>query len=244
MAVAWAQWNAAVLYNGLSRYADAASAAKAATANPLQWWSMWALPELVEAAARSGDTDVAGDALQRLAQTTHHCGTDVPLGIEARCQALVSQGATADGLYRESIERLGRTPLRPELARAHLLYGEWLRREDRRVDARAPLRSAHAMFVTMGMEAFAERARTELLATGEQVRKHTVETRAVLTAHERQIAQLASEGLSNPEIAARLFLSSRTIEWHLRNVFTKLGIRSRRELAVALAESGSQVLSP
>jgi hypothetical protein len=150
---------------------------------------MWALPEHVEAAARSGDTDVAGDALQRLAQTTHHCGTDVPLGIEARCQALVSQGATADGLYRESIERLGRTPLRPELARAHLLYGEWLRREDRRVDARAPLRSAHAMFVTMGMEAFAERARTELLATGEQVRKHTVETRAVLTAHERQMTE-------------------------------------------------------
>jgi DNA-binding CsgD family transcriptional regulator len=164
--------------------------------------------------------------------------------IEARCRALVSQGATADGLYRESIERLGRTPLQPELARAHLLYGEWLRREDRRVDARAPLRSAHAMFVTMGMEAFADRARTELVATGEQVRKHTVETRAVLTAHERQIAQLASEGLSNPKIAARMFLSSRTIEWHLRNVFTKLGIRSRRELAVALAESGSQVLSP
>jgi DNA-binding CsgD family transcriptional regulator len=245
-AATWAQWNAAnaaILYNGLARYDDAVSAAQLATSNPIQWWSMWALPELVEAAVRGGDTDLAGDALERLAATTHHCGTDCPLGIEARCRALVSVGATADGLYREAIERMGRTPLRPELARAHLLYGEWLRRADRRVEARGQLRSAYSMFVTMGMEAFAERARTELLATGEKVRKRSVDTREVLTAHERQIAQLASDGMSNPEIGTRLYLSSRTIEWHLGNVFTKLGIRSRRELAAALAESGSPVLS-
>ncbi|MDX6219048.1 MAG: hypothetical protein QOJ48_729 [Frankiales bacterium] len=245
-AATWAQWNAAnaaILYNGLARYDEAVSAAQLATSNPMQWWSMWALPELVEAAVRGGDTDLAGDALERLAATTHHCGTDCPLGIEARCRALVSVGATADGLYREAIERMGRTPLRPELARAHLLYGEWLRRADRRVEARGQLRSAYSMFVTMGMEAFAERARTELLATGEKVRKRSVDKREVLTAHERQIAQLASDGMSNPEIGTRLYLSSRTIEWHLGNVFTKLGIRSRRELAAALAKSGSPVLS-
>jgi DNA-binding CsgD family transcriptional regulator len=204
---------------------------------------MWALPELVEAATRVGDKDLACDALERLAATTHHCDADLPLGIEARCRALVSVGATADGLYREAIERLGRTSLSPELARACLLYGEWLRREDRRVDARKPLRSAHSMFEAIGMEAFAERTRTELIATGEKVRTRTVETQEVLTAHERQIAQLASDGLTNPEIAARLFLSSRTIEWHLRNVFTKFGIRSRRELPAALAASDSYVMS-
>ena len=135
-----------------------------------------------------------------------------------------------------------RTRLRPELARAHLLYGEWLRRENRRVDAREQLRTAHEMLVAIGMEAFAERARQELQATGEKVRKRTVETRDDLTAQERQIARLARDGLSNPEIAARLFLSARTVEWHLRNVFTKLGIRSRRELANALAGPDSQLI--
>ena len=193
------------------------------------------LPELVEAAARLGDAELARDALERLAKTTQPCRTEFALGIEARCRALLSDGAAADELYREAIERLRRTRLRPELARAHLLYGEWLRRENRRVDAREQLRTAHEMLVAIGMEAFAERARLELQATGEKVRKRTVETRDDLTAQERQIARLAHDGLSNPEIGARLFLSPRTVEWHLRNVFTKLGIRSRRELASALA---------
>ena len=137
--------------------------------------------------------------------------------------------------------RLARTRRRPELARAHLLYGEWLRRENRRVDAREQLRAAHDMFTAIGMEAFAERARNELQATGEKVRKRTVETRDDLTAQERQIARLARDGLSNPEIGARLFLSPRTVEWHLRNVFNKLDIRSRRELANALPSSASEL---
>jgi DNA-binding CsgD family transcriptional regulator len=154
----------------------------------------------------------------------------------------VSEGESAERLHREAIERLSRTRLRPELARAHLLYGEWLRRENRRVDAREQLRTAHEMLVTIGMEAFAERARNELLATGEKVRKRTVETRDDLTAQERQIAGLARDRLTNPEIGARLFLSPRTVEWHLRNVFTKLDIHSRRELADALPGSDSHLV--
>ena len=218
------------------------SAARQATSNALDpWISMWALPELVEAAARGGDAELARDALERLAETTQPCGTDFALGIEARCRALLSDGAAAEELYREAIERLSRTRLRPELARAHLLYGEWLRRENRRVDAREQLRTAHEMLVAIGMEAFAERARASLQASGEKVRKRTVETRDDLTAQERQIARLARDGLSNPEIGARLFLSPRTVEWHLRNVFAKLGIHSRRELADALAGSDAQL---
>jgi DNA-binding CsgD family transcriptional regulator len=195
---------------------------------------MWALPELVEAAARMGDLEVARDALERLVETTQPSGTEFARAIEARSRALLSDSELAERLYQESIARFSRTPLRPELARARLLYGEWLRRENRRVDAREQLRTAHGQFAGIGMEAFAERARHELLATGERVRQRTVETRDDLTAQERQIAQLAREGLSNPEIAARLFLSPRTVEWHLRKVFSKLGIRSRRELAAAL----------
>jgi ATP/maltotriose-dependent transcriptional regulator MalT len=231
-----AHWAAAVLYNGLARYAEAAAAAQRAIAGALNHWMlMWVLPDLVEAAGRLGDSELARDVLERLAKTTQPCGTDWALGIEARCRALVSDGAAADELYREAIERLSRTRLRPELARAHLLYGEWLRRENRRVDAREQLRTAHQMLTAIGMEAFADRARTELQATGEKVEKRAVETHAALTAQERQIARLACDGLSNPEIGARLFLSPRTIEWHLRNVYTKLGIRSRGGLAKALA---------
>jgi ATP/maltotriose-dependent transcriptional regulator MalT len=170
-------------------------------------------------------------------------GNDVALGIEARCRALLSDGAAADELYREAIDRLGRTPLRPELARAHLVYGEWLRREDRRLDAREQLRTAHDMLAAMGMEAFAERARRELLATGEAVRKHGVETREQLTPQEEQIARLARDGLSNPEIGTQLFLSARTVQYHLRKVFTKLGISSRRQLPAALAQRGQDGLS-
>jgi len=164
------------------------------------------------------------------------------LGVEARSRALLSEGQTAEGLYREAIDRLGRTKLRPELARAHLLYGEWLRRQKRRADARAQLRIAHDLLAGMGMEAFAERARHELLATGETVRKRTVETVSALSAQEAHIARLAIEGHTNAEIGAQLFLSVRTVEWHLRKIFTKLGIASRRELRDAMSASGQSDL--
>jgi ATP/maltotriose-dependent transcriptional regulator MalT len=230
----YAHWAAAVLYNGLARYEEAASAARQATSNTFEYWvSVWALPELVEAAARVGDIELARDALECLAETTQPAGTDTALGIEARSRALLSDGENAALLYREAIERFGRTGLRPELARAQLLYGEWLRREGRRSDAREQLRTAHHTFAAIGMEAFAERTRRELVATGETVRKRSAETRDELTPQEEQIVRLARDGLSNPEIGAQLFLSSRTVEWHLRKVYMKLGISSRRELWAA-----------
>ena len=234
-----AQWAAAVLYNGLARYEEAAPAARQAASKTFDpWISMWALPELVEAAARIGDAELACDALVRLAETTQPCGTDLALGIEVRCRALLSDGAAADDLYREAIHRLSRTRLRPELARAHLLYGEWLRRAGRRLEAREQLRTAHDMLIAIGMEAFAERTRRELIATGETVRERTGEIIITLTAQEAYIARLARDGLTNPEIGARLFLSARTVEWHLRKIFAKLGIGSRRELHTALASLG------
>ena len=239
IAVMAAQWAAAVLYNGLARYDEAASAARQVTENAIDpWESGFALPELVEAAMRAGDVELARDALERLAETTQPCGTDFALGIEARCRALLSDGEVAGHLYREAIDRLGRTQLHPELARAHLLYGEWLRRQGRRADAREQLRTAHDMFTTIGMEAFSERARRELLATGEKVRKRSPETRGELTPQEEQIARLARDGLSNPEIGAHLFVSARTVEWHLSTVFAKLGITSRRQLGDVLPEDG------
>ena len=242
IAATTAHWAAAILYNGLGRYEEAREAAEAASSAPLDMFAaMWSLPELVEAAARTGAADVARDAVERLAETTRPAGTDWGLGVEARSRALVSEGAAAEALYREAIERLRRTKLRADLARAHLLYGEWLRREHRRGDARAELRAAHELFATSGMDAFAERARAELVATGETVRRRTDETRDELTPQERQIARLARDGLSNPEIGARLFLSPRTVEWHLRKVFTKLEIRSRHELSSALPSSESEL---
>jgi DNA-binding CsgD family transcriptional regulator len=200
--------------------------------------AMWALPELIEAATRTGNAHIASDALARLAETTQAGETDFGLGMEARSRALVSEGETAERCYREAIDRLGRTQLRPELARAHLLYGEWLRRENRRRDARAELRTAHDLFTTMGIEAFAERARRELLATGDTVRKRTVQTASELTAQEEHIARLAVDGRTNAEIGAQLYLSTRTVEWHLGKVYTKLGVGSRRELRRALASLG------
>jgi len=229
-----AHWAAAVLYNGLGRYEEAMAAAQATSNSYEPWISMWALPELVEAASRSGAAPVARAALEQLLATTQSCETDFARGVEARSRALVSDDPAAEAFYQEAIARLGRTALRPELARAHLLYGEWLRRLGRRVDARAQLHAAHELFVEIGMEAFGDRARHELLATGEKVRKRSVETIDELTPQELQIAKLARDGLSNPEISARLFLSPRTIEWHLRKVFSKLDIASRKELRSAL----------
>jgi DNA-binding CsgD family transcriptional regulator len=194
------------------------------------------LPELIEAAARSGDMERAADALQPLVPATRASGTDWALGIEARSRALVTDGEAAETFYREAIERLGRTRVRGELARAHLLYGEWLRRERRRVDAREQLRTAHERFTTMGIEAFAARAARELRATGETARKRTAETSDHLTAQEAQIAGLARDGLSNTEIAGQLFISPRTVEYHLLKVFAKLDSSSRRELRNALAD--------
>jgi DNA-binding CsgD family transcriptional regulator/tetratricopeptide (TPR) repeat protein len=226
---------AAVLYTGLGRYGEACEAAQRGAANPQELaFSTWSLPYLAEAAVRSDRPGLAAEALEQLARSTGPSGTDWALGVEARTRALVTDGGDAEAFYRDAIDRLARTRVRAEHARAHLLYGEWLRRQGRRADSRAQLRTAHEMFTAMGMEAFAERARRELLATGETVRKRRAERRDDLTVQERQIAGLARNGLSNPEIGARLFLSPRTVEWHLRNVFAKLGIRSRKELADAL----------
>jgi len=238
VAVTTAHWSAAILKNGLGRYADALAAAGQARDDSHLFVSFWALPELVEAAVRTGSTEVAADALEQLASRTQAGRTDFGLGLEARCRALVSQGQAAEGRFREAIERLGRARMRTELARAHLLYGEWLRRENRRVDARAQLRTAHEMLDAIGMAAFAERARRELVATGETVRRRTVEAASTLTAQETLIARLARDGRTNPEIGAQLFLSARTVEWHLRKIYTKLGIGSRRDLHAALVQLG------
>jgi len=237
IAVAYAHWTEAILANGSGHYEDALVAATQASQDTsAPYISMWALPERIEAAARTGNEAAA--ALDRLAAFTQAGGTDFGLGILARSRALITNGPSAEALYREAIDRLGRTRLRPELARAHLLYGEWLRREKRRLDARVQLRLAHDMLSDMGMEGFAERARRELMATGETVRKRTAQNFAELTAQEEHIARLVAEGHTNPEIGAQLFLSARTVEWHLRKVFSKLGIASRRELRAALAQLG------
>ena len=226
----WAHWVTAVLHNGLGRYQEALAAARQAAGHRLVHLSMWALPELVEAAARTGNTALARDALDQLSEWTQAGQTDWGLGIEARSRALLSEGEAADRLYLEAIDRLGRTGMRPDLARAHLLYGEWLRRQRRRGEARVQLRTAHGLLDAMGMEGFAARARRELRATGETARKRSVATMPQLTAQEAQIARLARDGLSNPEIGARLFLSPRTVQYHLGKVFTKLDITSRSDL--------------
>jgi len=237
------EWATALLYNGLGRYKDAHAAAEEACEHDDVGLFAWSLVELIEAGVRSGATDATSAALDRLSGRARASGTDWALGVLARSRALMSEGDVAEALHREAIERLERTRIRVELARARLLYGEWLRREHRRVDAREQLRASHEMFTAMGAEAFAERARGELLATGETVRKRTVETRDELTAQEAQIARLARDGRTNPEIGAQLFISPRTVEWHLRNVFTKLGIRSRRELHEALPDEPSAIAS-
>jgi DNA-binding CsgD family transcriptional regulator len=236
MGLTVAQHATAVLLNGYARYEDALRAAEQAAEDPLQmWFSTWAAVELIEAASRTGEVERAADALQRLSNTARAGGTDWALGVEARSRALLSDGDAAERLYREAIERLQRTRLRVDLARAQLVYGEWLRRERRRLDAREHLRTALEMFRRMGMEGFAGRAERELLATGERARQRSVETREELTAQEIQIARLARQGLSNAEIGARLFISRHTVAYHLRKVFSKLDITTRNQLGPELA---------
>jgi DNA-binding CsgD family transcriptional regulator len=224
--------------NGLGRYSEALTAAQQASEDVVGalFASLWALPELIEAAVRSGSAHLAAEPMANLAESTRAGGTDFGLGIEARSRALLGDGETADQLYREGIQRLSRTHYRPDLGRAHLMYGEWLRREDRRTEARTQLHAAHDLLSAIGAEAFAERARRELQATGERVLKRSVETATTLTAQEALIARLAR---ANPEIAAQLFLSARTVQYHWRKVFTKLGITSRRELHHALGQLGA-----
>jgi DNA-binding CsgD family transcriptional regulator len=230
-------WASAVLYNGLGRYEDALVAAvQAREDSNAAWFRTWGLVELVESAARCGKRELAVDALDSLSETTAASGTDWALGVEARSRALLSDDESAEALYREAIERLRRTRVRVELARAHLLYGEWLRRERRRLDAREQLRTAHKLFTEFGMEAFAERARVELKATGEHARKRTVETRDDLTPQEAQISRLAADGATNQEIAAQLFISPSTVDYHLRKAFRKLGVKSRHQLKQRLRQ--------
>jgi DNA-binding CsgD family transcriptional regulator len=234
---------AAVLYNGLGRYADALAPAKRSSEHPEELvFATWGLFELIEAATRSGKPDLAARALSQLSDATRASGTDWALGVEAYARALLSENEVAEDLYRDSIDRLARTRARAWLARAHLVYGEWLRRERRPLDAREQLRTAHEMLAGMGAEAFAERARRELQAAGESTRKRTVQTLGDLTAQEAQIARLARDGLSNPKIGAQLFISPRTVQYHLHKVFSKLDIGSRNQLEAALAsdDDGSE----
>ena len=242
--VTLAHWVAAVLYNGLGRYEEALAAAREARGHRHVYASVWALPELIEAAARTGNPRIADDALDRLTETTRAGGTEVGLGIEACSRALLSEGEVAERHYSEAIDRLSRSRRRPELARAHLLYGEWLRRQCRRRDARDHLRTAFVMFDSMGMAAFAARARAELRATGERARPRGPQVAAeALTPQEEQIARLVAEHLTNREIAARLFLSESTVEYHLRKIFRKLGVSSRSQLARTIRH-GKQAPAP
>src|SRR3954454_23265082 len=237
--VTWAHWVDAIQLNASGRYDEALAAAQRASDEmPQLYFSAWALPEVVEAASRTKNNEMGERYLERLIETTEAAGTDWGLGVQARARAMLATGERADALYRDAVERLGRTRLLPEVARTQLVYGEWLRRDGRRLDARAQLRTAHDTFVAIGMGAFAERARHELLATGEKVRARSDETRGQLTPQEEQIARLARDGLSNPEIGSQLFLSPRTIEWHLHKVFGKLGITSRAPLPTALPKGG------
>jgi len=233
--LSYVQWATAVLCNSLGRYQEALAAAqRTSNDSPALWFGNWAVVEFIEAAARSGMPDRAAGALQRLSETTRASGTDWALGIEARSRALVSDGEAADSLYREAIDRLGRARLCLDLARAQLLYGEWLRRQRRRRDARDQLGRAYELFDLIGAIAFANRARIELRATGGHAHAHTTDTREDLTAQEALIARLAGAGASNPQIAAQLFISPATVAYHLRKVFVKLGVSSRNQLARAL----------
>src|SRR5262245_29040576 len=235
LGIATALWSKAILYNGKGQYELAVTNALEADQVPWPIAGSLFYAELIEAAVRTGKADLAAATVVRLRERTEACGTDWAIGVERRSAALLDD-PRAEELYLESIERLGRTPVRPELARAHLLYGEWLRREKRRVDARDQLRTAHDMFVAMGMRAFSERARRELLVTGETVRKRSPDTFNELTPQEAHIARLAAEGYTNVEIGGQLFISARTVEWHMSKILSKLGVKSRRGLRNALPQ--------
>jgi len=230
-----AAYASSVLYNGLGRHDIASDAAWRAFVRDELGYGPFVVPELAEAASRTGEMALVRAALAWLSERTQVTSSEWAFGIEARVRALLSEGDAADRLYRQSITHLSQTRVRVELARAHLLYGEWLRRRHRRLDAREQLRTAHDLLEAMGIEAFAERARRELQATGETTRKRTVETGHELTPQEVVIARLARESLSNPEIGSRLFISPRTVQYHLGKVFAKLAISSRAQLDQALA---------
>jgi ATP/maltotriose-dependent transcriptional regulator MalT len=234
---AGAMWATAMLYNGLGRFEEAMTAAAYASEAPHDQWSCVVLPELIEAAVRSGDLAHASRVVRRLVELTQASGTRWALGTEAYAQALVSADGSAEERYREALDLLAGTCVKLVVARVHLLYGEWLRREGRRREAREQLATARGLFTTMGAEAFSERAERELLATGGTARKRPVETIRQLTAQEVQVAQLARDGLSNAEIGVRLFISPRTVEYHLHKVFAKLAIDSRYKLQQALARN-------
>lgn len=234
LAVAAVEWAVAVLNNGLGAYGEALASAQRASDHDALGFGVWVLPELVEAAARSGEPEIAREALEQLTMRTSLSGTQWAAGIEARSRALISDDDDAERFYTEAIERLGRCRITVHLSRARLIYGEWLRRQNRRSDAREQLRAAYELFEAMGADAFAERTRRELLATGETVRQRAASARDALTDQEAVIARLAGEGQTNPEIAAQLFLSPRTVEWHLRKVFSKLDVSSRKQLRAAL----------
>jgi DNA-binding CsgD family transcriptional regulator len=224
-------WAEAVLNNGLGHYDEALASSSRVLDEAQLVPANWSMPELIEAAVRTGAKELAAETARRLAKRTQSSGTEWSLGVAARSHALLLEGSAAEDLYREAIERLAATRMKVDLARAHLLYGEWLRREPRRVDARKELRTAYEMFTGFGMEAFAERTRIELEATGEHARKRTIETRDQLTPQEEQISRLVAQGQTNREIAAQLFISPSTVEYHLRKVFRKLGVKSRTQLA-------------
>jgi RNA polymerase sigma factor (sigma-70 family) len=229
-------WAEAVLYNGLGRYDQASAAARKVAEHPQSLaLSSWGIVELIEAAVRAGTPELAADAHRRLVEMTRVSGTDWGLGIAARSRALFVEGRRSEDLYVEAIDRLGRSRMAVDLARAHLLYGEWLRRQRRRLDARKELRVAHELFSDFGTEAFAERARVELQATGERARKRTVDTLDQLTPQEAQISRLAAQGTTNREIAAQLFISPSTVEYHLRKAFRKLHVKTRTQLAHRLS---------
>jgi DNA-binding CsgD family transcriptional regulator len=236
VAAAIARYAAAVLHNGRGAYGEAVAATHDVLEHDQLELQGWSLTELVEGAVRSGDLDTAADAFDRLSERACLAGTDWALGVEAQSRALLRAGRTAEDLYLGAIDRLGRSRIRTQLARAQLLYGEWLRRQGRRVDARGPLRAAHESFLAMGAEAFAQRAQRELLATGERARRREPELQSELTPQEVRIASLACDGRSNPEIATTLSISPRTVEYHLHKVFTKLSITSRTELHLVLAD--------
>jgi DNA-binding CsgD family transcriptional regulator/tetratricopeptide (TPR) repeat protein len=229
-------WAEAVLYNGLGRYEAAQAAALRVGEHPHDLGtSNWAAVELIESVVRTGTPELAADARSRLAERANASGTDWAMGILARSDALLADDEEAEVLYVEAIDRLGRSRIAADLARAHLLYGEWLRRRRRRLDAREQVRTAHDLFAGFGMEAFAERARVELEATGEHARRRTIDTLDQLTPQETEISRLVADGHTNREIAARLFISPSTVEYHLRKVFRKLGVKSRTQLARRMA---------